>query len=124
MIQILWYEVLLKSAAGLFLIIIPLTTLSIAGLDRPVSGFWPRLLGALLLGIAAGTWIGLQFPSASGPIGPAGLVPINLFGAAAMLAPLVMGVAAPTRRGKLVIVVTAIAQLALAFIEISHIQTS
>lgn len=121
MLQILWYEALIKAAFGLPLLLAPLTTLSLAGLDRPASGFWPRLLGSLLLGMALGVWIGIQFPNAHGAIGPAGLVPLNLAAAAALLAPLVMGSAAPTRRGKLLVMLAAIALLALAFIEINHI---
>jgi hypothetical protein len=118
---ILWFEVALKAAAGLTLIIMPLAAIRLVGMERPASGFWPRLLGAVVLGIAAGVFITLQFPDAQGGIGPAGLIPINLLGAAAMIAPLVMGTAAPTRRGKAFIVINALTLLALAFVEIAHV---
>jgi hypothetical protein len=119
--QILWFEVILKAAAGLTLVLIPLTAIRFTGMQRPETGFWPRLLGAVVLGIAAAVFITLHFPDARGGLGPAGLIPINLAGAAAMLAPLVMGTAAPTRRGKLFIIVNAVVLLALAFLEIAHI---
>ena len=119
--QLLWFEVILKAAAGGTLLLIPLTAIRIAGLQRPETGFWPRLLGAVVLGIAAAVFITLQYPDARGGLGPAGLIPINLAGAAAMLAPLVMGTAAPTRRGKAFIIVNAVALLNLAFLEIAHL---
>lgn len=118
--QILWLEVVLKAAAGLTLLIVPLTAISITGLQRPDTGFWPRLLGGVLLGLAAAVYIGLQFPAARGGLGPAGLIPINLAVAAAAIAHLIMGTAAPSRRGKLFILVNALLLLALAFLEIAH----
>ncbi len=119
--QILWLEVLLKAAAGLTLVLVPLTAIRITGMQKPESGFWPRLLGAVVLGIAAAVFVTLQFPDARGGLGPAGLIPINLAGAGAMLAPLILGTAAPTRRGRLFILVNAVVLLALAFLEIAHI---
>ncbi len=119
--QILWFEIIFKGAIGATLLILPLTALSVAGLQRPETGFWPRLVGALLLGIAAGVFLTLRFPEANGGIGPAGLVPINLGTAAAFIIPLIMGSAAPTRRGRAIAVIGAVASLALAFLEIAHI---
>jgi hypothetical protein len=119
--QILWVEVVLKAASGLALIILPLTAIRVFGMQKPETGFWPRLLGAVVLGIAAAVFVTLQFPDARGGLGPAGLIPINLAGAAAMIAPLIMGTAAPTRRGRFFIVVNAVALTSLAFLEIAHI---
>jgi hypothetical protein len=118
--QLLWFEVLFKTAAGLGLVVLPLTAIRACGLFRPENGFWPRLLGAVVLGIAAAAFIMLNFPEAHGGLGPAGLIPINLAGAGGLLAPLIMGTAAPTRRGRLIILSLAIALLALAFLEIAH----
>ena len=118
--QILWFELILKSAAGLTLVLIPLTAIRITGLHKPESGFWPRLLGAVVLGIAAAVFIALTYPAAQGTIGAAGLIPINLAGAAAMIASLIMGTAAPTGRGRLFVVANAVTLLALAFLEIAH----
>ena len=99
----------------------PLTAISAVGLFRPENGFWPRLLGAVVLGIAVAVFISINYPEAHGGLGPAGLIPINLAGAGALIAPLIMGSAAPTRRGKLFILINAVALLALAFLEIAHI---
>ena len=118
--QILWLELVLKSAAGLTLIVLPLTAIRIVGMSRPESGFWPRLLGAVVLGIAAAVFITLSYPAAQGAIGAAGLIPINLAGAAAMIAPLIMGTAAPTTRGRVFIVANAVTLIGLAFLEIAH----
>ena len=119
--QILWFEVALKAVAGLTLLLIPLTAIRIVGMQRPETGFWPRLTGAVVFGIAAAVFVTLEFPDAHGGLGPAGLIAINLAGAGAMIAPLIMGSAAPTRRGRLFILANAVALLALAFLEIAHI---
>jgi hypothetical protein len=119
--QILWTEIVLKAFAGAALIIAPLTLLSFLGLYRPATGFWPRLVGAISLGLAAGIWLGLQFPDAKGTLGPAGLIPINLFTAAALLASLVLGHAAPKRRGTMVVAATTLLLFALALLEIAHV---
>lgn len=118
--QILWAEIAIKAAIGLTLLIAPLIALSLAGIQKPDAGFWPRLTGALTLAIAVSIWIGLTYPEARGSIGPAALVPINLISAAILIAALVMGAAAPTRRGKLIVAAGAIALLALGFLEIAH----
>ena len=119
--QILWAEIFIKAIAGALLFLAPLTTSTLLGLERPSTGFWPRLLGAMTLGIAAGVWIGLQFPAARGAIGPGGLIAINFATAAALIAPLILGTAAPSRRGKLVVVIVTVLLLALAFLEIAHL---
>jgi hypothetical protein len=119
--QLLWFEIVLKAAAGLTLVLLPLTAIRIVGMQRPETGFWPRLLGAVVLGVAAAVFITLQFPQTHGGLGPAGLIPINIAGAGAMIAQLIMGSAAPTRRGKLFVAANAAILLALAFTEISYI---
>jgi hypothetical protein len=98
-----------------------LTAIRVTGLSKPETGFWPRLLGALVLGISAAVFVTLAHPEARGGLGPAGLIPINLAGAAGMIAPLIMGTAAPTRRGRLFVFLNAIVLLVLAFLEIAHI---
>ena len=118
--QILWTEITLKAVAGLLLLIAPLPILAIVGLARPITGLWPRLVGALLLAIAGSIWIGLQHPGARGSIGPAALVPLNLLPAAVLASALIMGTAAPTKRGKLAIALSAILLAALGFLEIAH----
>ena len=119
--QLLWFEVVLKAAAGLALVVLPISAIRLVGMQRPETGFWPRLLGAVVLGIAGGVFITLRDPQAVGGIGPAGLIPINLAGAGAMIGHLIMGNAAPTGRGRLFILANALVLLTLAFLEIAHI---
>lgn len=118
--QILWAEIVIKTVAGLVLLMVPLSALAIAGLERSIAGLWPRLVGALSLAIAASIWIGLEYPATRGSIGPAALVPINLFSAAVLIAAVVMGTAAPTRRGKFLVALSAILLALLGFLEIAH----
>lgn len=118
---ILWFEVAVKAVAGLLLFVAPITLSRLAGFARTESGFWPRLAGALLAGIAMAVFAGLAFPAAHGGLGPAGLIAINLCGAVALIGPLILGKAAPTRRGRLFILATALTLLTLAFAEIAHI---
>ncbi|WP_041320124.1 hypothetical protein [Hyphomicrobium denitrificans] len=119
--QILWAEIVIKAITGGLLVFAPLTALAFLGLERPNTGFWPRLLGAVTLGIAAGIWIGLQFPEARGAIGPGGLIAINLAVAGALIAPLILGKAAPSRRGKFIVAFSATLLLVLSFLEIAHV---
>ena len=118
--QILWTEIVLKAVAGLLLLAAPGSVLMLAGLARPLTALWPRLTGALLLAIAGSIWIGREYPAARGSIGPAALVPLNLLPAAVLAAALVMGTAAPTRRGKLAVALIAIVLALLGFLEIAH----
>jgi hypothetical protein len=51
--ELIWLEMLLKGIAGGMLLTAPTMTAAIAGWPRPGAAFWPRLLGALLIGIVA-----------------------------------------------------------------------
>lgn len=115
--QLLWFEIIFKAAAGLVLLFVPLTALRIFGLHRPEYGFWPRFAGAVAIGIAAAVFVTLNYPEARGGLGPAGLIPINLAAAGALIAPLILETAAPTRRGRLFILTIAVVLVALAFLE-------
>ena len=61
--QLLWTEVLLKGGAGLMLAAMPGSVASTLGMPAAGSGFWPRLAGALLLGIACALLLQGSFPS-------------------------------------------------------------
>jgi hypothetical protein len=118
--QLLWAEIVIKTTVGGVLLLVPLIALSVSGINKPDSGFWPRIAGGLSLAIAASIWIGLTYPGLRGSIGPAALVAINLTTGAILSASLVMGAAAPTRRGKLIVAGGAVLVLALGFLEIAH----
>ncbi len=119
--QILWAEIAIKAVIGVILLLAPLSALALTGIERPATGLWPRLTGALTLSVAVSIWLGLQYPEARGSIGPAALVPINLMTAAVLISALVLGGAASTRRGKLTVVLGAMALVALGFLEIAHV---
>lgn len=119
--QILWFEIFSKAGFGLLLLIVPLTSLRVLGLDRPSTGMWPRFVGGWLVGIAASVFLALRFPDVKGGLGNGGLIAINFSAAAALLIPLIMGHAAPTRRGKFLVVLLVIILLTLAFFEIGYI---
>jgi hypothetical protein len=57
MIQLLWIELVMKLAGGIVLLSIPLTAIKVLGLPRSETTFWPRLLGAVLIGLAAATFM-------------------------------------------------------------------
>jgi hypothetical protein len=118
--QILWAEIAIKAVMGVVLLLAPLIALKLVGIQKPETGLWPRLTGSLMLAIAASVWIGLEYPSARGSIGPAALVAINLISGAVLFATLVMGAAAPTRRGKIVVAAGVATVLVLGFLEIAH----
>lgn len=119
--QLIWFEIALKGGLGLLLALLPFSTLRVFGLDRPPTRFWPRLTGFVLLGIAIATLIPVLSITAKGGIGPAALVAINLTTASGCLVALVMGDAAPFRRGRVLILILGLMLLALGFLEIAHL---
>ncbi len=74
--QLLWIETLLKFSAGLMLVLAPLATIKLLGLPPASTGFWPRLLGALLIGIAGALFLEGSVPGSRG-LGLAGCLVIN-----------------------------------------------
>ena len=89
MLQLLWIETLLKLVFGLVLATVPLTAARLFGLSRPDSGFWPRLLGGVLIGLAAATFLEGWVKNAHG-LGLGGCLVINLAAAAILFALLVL----------------------------------
>ncbi len=100
--QLLWIETLLKLAAGLVLVLAPLSTIKLLGLPRTETGFWPRLLGALLIGLAGALYVEGSSPGSQG-LGLAGCVIVN-FSAASMLGGmLALEAGPPSTRGRAVV---------------------
>ncbi|MGD9783304.1 MAG: ABC transporter permease [Hyphomicrobiaceae bacterium] len=97
--QLLLIEIVSKLSAGLLLMALPRATARLMGLPVPDLSLWPRLVGALLVGIAAATFIELRLPGSKG-LSLAGLIAINLFVAAGLFVALVLRSGAPTRRGR------------------------
>ena len=118
--EILTADALAKACIGLILLLLPGPTARLAGLWRGDVAFWPRMAGALLLGIALAIVLQFYIP-AKGGLGAAGTIAINMTGAVALLSALSMGAGAPTRRGRAVLwsmfallVVVSLAEIAAA----------
>lgn len=97
--QLLWIETLLKFVPGVLLVLAPLTTLRVLGLPRPEIGFWPRLTGALLVGIAGALFLEGAWPGHGG-LGLAGAIVINLCGASVLASLLTLEAGPTTTRGR------------------------
>lgn len=117
--QLLWLETLLKLAGGIVLLLAPLTVIKILGLPPSPGGFWPRLVGALLIGLAAAIFIEGAWAGSRG-LGLAGLVILNLIGAAIVALAALFGGGSPTRRGAFVLWGLVVLLLALALVEIAE----
>ncbi len=117
--QLLFIETVLKLVVGTLLLAVPGTVSRTLGLPRDPSGFWPRLLGATLLGLAAAAvlegWIG----RAHG-LGVAGLLAIDLAVASGLASLLILGKAAQTRRGRILLWLAVAVLVLLALLELPH----
>lgn len=118
--QLLWIETLLKLSAGLPLALMPLSTIRLLGLPRPESGFWPRLCGALLIGIAGALLLEGRTPGSQG-LGLAGIVVINLCGASLLSALLVLEKGPAAARGRIIVWLVVIVLLTLSLFEIANL---
>ena len=116
--QLLWIETLLKLAGGLSLAILPLSTARLLGLPVGTSGFWPRLLGAVLLGLAGAAFVEGSASGSKG-LGLGGAVLVNLACAGMLVALLVLGRATGTSRGRAMLWALAVSLLVLSLFEIA-----
>jgi hypothetical protein len=117
--QLLWIETLIKLAAGLTLIIVPRGTARLLGLPPADERFWPRLLGAVLIGIAAGALIEARLGSGRG-ISLGGCIAINLAGAAMLGGLLIPSRTGLTVRGRWFLWALCGVLVLLALIEIAY----
>lgn len=117
--QLLWLETLLKLVSGLALVLAPLSLIKLLGLPAADSGFWPRVLGAVLIGLAGATFIEGAWQGSRG-LGLAGLIVINLASAAVIAVVALFGGGAQTRRGSLLLWVAVTVLFVLSLIEIAH----
>jgi hypothetical protein len=99
--QLLWIETVLKLAGGFVLLVTPGLAIKVLGLPRGDT-FWPRLLGAVLIGIGGACYIGGAVPGAKG-LGLAGAILINLAAASAIAAHLVLHRSGPSARGSAIL---------------------
>jgi hypothetical protein len=115
--QLLWIETLLKLSGGVTLALFPFTTARLLGLPVSAAGLWPRLLGAVLIGLAGAAFIEGSTPGSRG-LGLAGAVLINLVSAAMLIVLLMLERAAATMRGRGALWALAIGLVILSLFEI------
>ena len=120
MIQLLWIELVTKLAVGLVLLAVPLTAIKVLGLPRSATPFWPRMLGALLLGLSAATFMDTTVRLGHG-LSLGGSFVINLISGLTLATLLFLKQGPETKRGRFVLWVLAAALVGLALIEIAYI---
>lgn len=92
-------EIAMKLASGLLLIAAPRSLARVLGLAPASEPFWPRLLGATLIGLSLASLLEAQYlPGKS--LGLLGSTTINLSVAVGLGALLILGRAAPSKRGR------------------------
>jgi hypothetical protein len=117
--QLLWIEACLKLAGGLALVIAPRGLARLLGLPSADDRFWPRLLGGMLVGLAAASLIEGRRPGAGG-LGIAGSIAVNLAGAATIGALLILHRAGNTKRGRLLLGLVVALLVLLSLVEIAY----
>jgi hypothetical protein len=118
--QLLWIETLLKLAAGLVLVVAPLGTIKLLGLPRTETGFWPRVLGAVLIGLAGALYVEGRTPGSQG-LGLTGCVIVN-FSALSMLGGLLaLEAGPPSARGRAVVWMVVVLLVLLSVLEIINL---
>lgn len=117
--ELLWLETLIKLASGVLLLVLPGAVIKVLGLPPVPDGFWPRVLGATLVGLGGAAFIEGAWTGSRG-IGLAGLILVNLAMAAAIASAALMGSGAPTRRGRLVLWLVVAALVVLVLVEIAY----
>jgi hypothetical protein len=115
-LQVFAIEVLLKLGVGLALAIMPFTVIKLLGLPRSEGGFWPRLLGATLIGLSAALYMESRLTDGKG-LALAGAIVINLIAATMIAAHLIAGQTGGTTRGRLSLWIAAAVLVALSAVE-------
>ena len=118
--QLLWIEACLKLGSGLVLIVAPRTLARLLGLPSADQPFWPRLLGALLIGLAVASLLEVRM---QGGLGLGGSIAVNLAAGAMIGALLILGRAGKTKRGRFLLWLTAVALIVLSLVEIAYAAT-
>lgn len=116
--QLLFIETVLKLSGGLVLTFAPLTAAHVFGLSKPQSGLWPRLLGAVLIGLAGATY--LEAVKHDG-LSMAGCAVINLAASAVIFSLLLLGAGATSWRGRVVLGLLVVLLAGLSLFEIAYI---
>jgi hypothetical protein len=118
-LQIVAIEVLLKLGVGLALVVMPATVSKVLGLPRSEVGFWPRLLGATLIGLAAAIYLEARISGGKG-LALAGTIAINLTVALMIAMLLIAGQTGAAGRGRAILWITVAVLIALSVVESVH----
>ncbi len=89
----------MKGLGGVLLILAPGLTIKFFGLPNSDGNFWPRLLGAVLFGLAMASMLQGTL-RAQGGLGLTGSITVNLVAVAVLGSILILGPATPTKRGR------------------------
>lgn len=97
--QLLWLEVLLKFSAGIVLLLFPISAARLLGLPHANIGFWPRLMGTLLIGIAGAIYLeGSQLTQFKhGGLSVGGIAVINMAAILGLIGLIIMRLVRTTR---------------------------
>jgi hypothetical protein len=117
-LQLLWIELMANLVVGTLLVLLPRTLARLLGLPPVAEPFWPRLMGVVLIGLAAATLLEAQ-ASAKNGLGLAGHVAINFILALGLVTLLLLGRAGANRRGRTVLWLTAATLALLAIVELA-----
>jgi len=115
--QILWINALLSLTGGTLLFTIPRIAISILGLPGTNQYFYPRLLGAALLGVGGAIIIERMAPNSIG-LGPGGAIALDITAATTLMLQLIAGRTGMAVRGRILLwfVVIALALMGFALI--------
>jgi hypothetical protein len=116
--QLFWFETLLKFISGVLLLVAPVSLARLMGLPHGQVGFWARILGLTLIGLAGAIYIEASQPSSRG-LGFAGLAVINVSAIIAFFA-LIMTGQVKTWRGTIALWSTIGVLLLLTLFEIAY----
>ena len=118
--QLLTVEILLKLAGGLALVLAPLSTIKLLGLPRTDSGFWPRLLGAVLIGMAMALYLEGRGPGSQG-LGLSGCVIVNFSAVSILGGSLALEAGPSSARGRVAVWALVVLLVCLSLLEIAVI---
>jgi hypothetical protein len=118
--QLLWIETLLKLAGGLVLVLAPLATIRLLGLPRTETGFWPRLLGFVLIGLAGALFVEGSQPGSRG-LGLLGCVIVNFCAVSMLGGLLALEAGPPSARGRAVLWALVVLLVSLSVLEIANL---
>ncbi|HRK18056.1 MAG TPA: hypothetical protein PK970_03800 [Hyphomicrobiaceae bacterium] len=122
--KLLTLELLVSGGAGLVLLLVPGLASRVLGWGVPSSLVWPRLTGAILMGLAVATaahLAGWSKTGLEGGLGLAGHVAINFVVSFVLLSIAIVGAPMPTRRGRWMAALIALCLIVLGLAQIAHL---